>query len=337
LPADNVQVLLINTSTFFMQFASSGSSNMASGTAEIIAPGTSATYIWDGVSLWWPQSVVKNYGGIFGDGSDNSATLDGIATFTWASLVGSTYTMTRDCYLTSFVVNNGITLTTSGFKIFCQGTGSNAGTIACNGNNGAAGGVAGAQTSTNTSLAPGGPGGGGQTTNGTNGFTGGGGNIGVGGGGTAGTGSSGTAGIGSGAATGSTNVLRPPQILATGTVGWNGGTRQLGGAGGGGGGGGDSVNKGGGGGSGGGCIGIAAWSLVNTGTISAIGGNGGTPTTGNCGGGGGGGGGLILVYTLAAWTAGTTNVGGGTQGNGIGTGTDGNNGTIGHVLNVVIR
>lgn len=35
-----------------------------------------------------------SYGGLFGDGSDGSATLDGAATVSWASRSGSTYTLT---------------------------------------------------------------------------------------------------------------------------------------------------------------------------------------------------------------------------------------------------
>lgn len=273
------------------------------------------------------------YGNIFGDGSDGAATLDGTATVAWATKSGSVYTMTRDCLTTSLTINSGVTLNTAGFRLFCTGTVTNAGTIQANGGAGNANGGAGTTPGSGT-LA---------------GNAGGVGNVGAGSGGPIagsrlGMAPGGAGGLGSGGAGGSTgfsgstatSMLRNPQIFATGAIGWSGAASALGGGPGGGGGGGDTTNKGGGGGAGGGVVGIAARAVVNTGTLSAVGGAGGTPTTGNCGGGGGGAGGLILAYTLSAWTAGTTVVTGGAAGTGVGTGAVGVAGGNGSALNFVV-
>ena len=276
------------------------------------------------------------YSGVFGDGSDGSVTLDGSATFSGMSKSGSVYTMTRDQHTTSLTVNSGVTLNPDGYRIFCQGTVSNAGTIGFDGNNGSASGTAGAATDNGT-LASGGAGGAGNTGNGSGGNTPtNGSRLGMNASGAGGAGATGSAGGAAFAANGGNWMLKPVQVLLTGTVGWVNNVFQLSGGVGGGGGGGDATNKGGGGGSGGGVVAISAHAVTNTGTISAKGGNGGTPTTGNCGGGGGGSGGLILVYTLSAWTAGTTAVTGGTAGSGVGTGSAGSAGGNGSVLNVVL-
>ena len=286
-----------------------------------------------GVSSGLPAWVNHNYGGVFGDGSDGSATLDGTATPSWISHTGTVgsyvYTMTRDAWLTSLTINNSITLNTAGYRIFCQGTVTNSGTIQYNGAAGNSGGTAGSGTS-GVFLAE--SGGGGATGNGNNG-NGGGGTYGGGNGGAAGTGASGTAGSAGTVSSSSASNLRGPQAIIAGTLAAN---RLAGGASGGGGGG-DGTNKGGGGGAAGGLIAILAWAVVNNGTMSAAGGAGGTPSTGNCGGGGGGGGGVILIYTLSAWTAGTTVVTGGALGNGVGSGTNGSAGSSGNVLNVIVQ
>jgi hypothetical protein len=273
-----------------------------------------------------------NYDGIFGDGSDGSATLDGTATVAWATKVGSLYTMSRDCWLTGLTIDSGVTLLPNGNRIFCQGTVTNAGSILCNGNPGS-GSTAG--PATGSGMVGGGvAGAAGQAGNGTGGSNGANATLGVGSSGAGGDGSAGTGGASASAGNSNPWMLRTPQILATGTLAG----RFLGGGCGGGGGGGDEINKGGGGGSGGGVIGIAAWAVVNTGLISAAGGGGGTPPTGNCGGGAPGGGGLILLFTLTAWTnTGTTDVAAGTPGSGVGSGASGTTGTSGNVLNVVVQ
>jgi hypothetical protein len=306
--------------------------------ASMTVPGNGTVPTWNSATGKW-QAISPpsgNYDGAFGDGSDGLAALDGTATVSWATKTGSLYTMTRDCVLTGLTVNSGVTLLVNGNRILCQGTVTNNGTIRADGNNGAANGTAGVATATDT-LAGGVAGGAGQTGNGTAGGNGTATTVGVGSSGAGGAGSSGTGGVGAFSQNSGTWMLRVPQILATGCMAF-GGVRQLGGGCGGAGGGGDGTNKGGGGGSGGGVIGIAAWAMTNTGTLSAVGGGGGTPTTGNCGGAGGGGGGLILIYTLAPWAnSGTTAVTGGAAGLASGTGANGNAGVAGNVLNVVVQ
>lgn len=81
----------------------------------------------------------------WGDASDGDATLDGTATFAWASKSGSTYTLTRNVYFRTLTVNSGVILEMGGYAAFgyrCTG----AGTIRDNGNAGgnASGGTAGA-------------------------------------------------------------------------------------------------------------------------------------------------------------------------------------------------
>lgn len=67
---------------------------------------------------WAQVGGSTSYNGIFGDGSDGSAPLDGSTSVGWASLAGSTYTMTADCWTTSLTINNGVTLLTAGWRIF---------------------------------------------------------------------------------------------------------------------------------------------------------------------------------------------------------------------------
>ena len=277
---------------------------------------------------------VVDYGGLFGDGSDGSATLDGTATVSWASKASSVYTLTRDALLTSLTINSGVTLNCSGYRIFCTGTVTNSGTIAANGANAAAG-VAGAAT-TSGILQGGAAGGNGASGNGSQGGVPGS-SFGTGSAGAGGAGGTGTAGAGRGPGTSTPWPHRTPDMILTGSTSFGGSLKVVGGSAGGGGGGGDGSNSGGGGGGGAGIVAILAWSVVNSGTISANGGNGANGVAGNAGGGGGAAGGLILIYTLAAWTAGTTSVAGGTQGSGVGTGTAGTAGTSGSVLNVIVQ
>ena len=92
------------------------------------------------------------FGGFFGPGTDGAVTLDGSTTYNnFSSLGGSTYTLTRDVWATSLTINNSVTLKTANYRIFCQGTLTNNGTISNLGNaasgtgssgNGASGGSA---------------------------------------------------------------------------------------------------------------------------------------------------------------------------------------------------
>lgn len=272
--------------------------------------------------------------GILGDGSDGTATLDGSATVSWATLTGSTYTMTRDCELTSLTINSGVTLVPTGFRVFNQGTVTNNGTISANGNNATS--STGATASTSRTLTTGTKGGNGATGVGVAGNASAGG-FGVGTGASGGTGSS-AGGAGGTIASALNYMLKAAQTLATGAIGWAGSAVAISGGSGGGGGGGDGVNSGGGGGTGGSIVCIFSRTFVNNGALNAIGGNGFTPVSGNAGGGGGGGGGLIIVLSINPWTQnGTLVVTGGIGGTGVGTGTSGGNGTSGTTLNVVLQ
>jgi hypothetical protein len=320
--------------------AAFGQIPLVEGTIGNIKPtGTAAAL---GASGKWPDSDhvhAQDFGGLFGDGSDGSATLDGTATVTWAGKVSSVYTMSRDCYMTSLTVNTGVTLVTNGWRIFVQGTLSGAGTISCNGGN-AAGAAAGASpvSSANCALAGnigavGGTGAGAQGAfTGLYGATGGAGAGGTGnGGGNAGGGARGArAGI-------TTGIYRPPAGMLASSYGFANTIQQIGGPPGGGAGGGDGVNSGGGGGGGAGAIAIFAWAVTGTLVLSAIGGNGGTPPTGNCGAGSAGPGGLIVAYTLAAWAVASTSVLAGTAGTPVGNGGAAGASTAGNVLNVVVQ
>jgi hypothetical protein len=279
--------------------------------------------------------------GMFGDGSDGAATLDGTATVTWATLSPSgasgVYTMTRDVHSTGLVVNSGITLKPAGYRIFCQGTVTNGGTISVAGNTATT--STGGSSTGNGSVGSGRGGGNGGT--GVSGAGAAGGSNGIGApNGAAGAGGAGTSGTGGAAGTPTalpSGWYRLPFTLLTGNTGAFLANDVIAGAPGGGGGGSDaSSNAGGGGGSGGGLVVIFAWSVVNNGTITVAGGGGAAAAAGNAGGGGGGGGGAILVYTLIAWAAGTTTVTGGTGGGGHGTGSAGATAGAGTAVNIVL-
>jgi hypothetical protein len=328
---------VINQSAFTLTFAAAGTSFVADGTSDVIAALSAAKYAWFPNTSLWYRVGSQNFGGLFGDGSDGAATLDGSATVAWASKASSVYTMTRNACLTSLTVNNGVTLITAGCKILAAGAVANNGTISCDGN-AAAGATAGAAT-TAFSLGGGLAGATGTTGAGAQGSSAGN-NLAVATG-ISGAGGAGTAGAGGAQRaprSSDTSVFRQAGVIAGAAVAFQGTVFVLGGSGGAASGAGDGAsNTGGGGGGSAGVIAIAACSVVNTGTISAKGGNGGNGAGGNSGGGGGGGGGLILVCTLSAWTAGTTNVAGGTHGNGAGTGSNGSDGTAGTVLNVIVQ
>ena len=316
------------------------------GTVGDIKPTSTAAAVGaSGKAADGSQVHVQNYAGLFGDGSDGSVTFDGTNTFPgFASTTGSApnlvYTLTRDVFATTFTVSSGKTLNPAGYRIFCMGAGSNAGTIQYLGAN-ASGATAGVGPGGGTLQPPG---------NGATGVTGVGaqagavnGTSGVGAGGAGGTG---TAGAGGAARNPSSTTAFPVRLpsaaLAGVSVGKNIAAVQspAGGIGGSAGAGDGTTGTGGGGGSGGGIIIIFAWSFSNTGTITVAGGNGGNGSLGTgaaAGGGGGGGGGDIIVYTLSAWTAGTTTVTGGSGGALAGTGTAGSAGGSGTVLNVIVQ
>jgi hypothetical protein len=304
----------------------------------------------------------------FGDGNDGTVVFDGSTTILGMAPSSSIYTLTRDFYFDTVTVNNGVTIETSGYRIFAKTLLSNAGTIKRTPNNGTNasgttkgsggaalaagtiyGGLAGKDGADGISST--------GTANGTNGTNsdaqtssiasigGAGGNGGPASGVSTGTG--GTAG-------GKTDALGKPHTalvayslgeflagtytqLKSGTGGGSGASGALnsGSAG--------TTGAGGGGGSSGGIVFISAKTLTNTGTISANGGNGGTGSNmtgavnrGSGGGGGGGGGGAVILISRTL-TLGTVTVVGGTGrlgGTTANAASDGVNGTTGIIYNI---
>lgn len=59
--------------------------------------------------------------GLFGDGSDGSADLDGTNTVAWASKSGSTYTMSEDVFMDDLIVRSGVILQTNNWRLFIKG------------------------------------------------------------------------------------------------------------------------------------------------------------------------------------------------------------------------
>lgn len=308
------------------------------------------------IQNWW-QNDAYNYLGyldqiksllIFGDGSDGNAVLDGIATFSWATLVGSTYTLLHDVYLNNLTVNVGATLKTAGSRICIAGTLTVNGTIQNNGNN-ASGPTAGLGLV--GTLGGGGGGGGGNiagagnpgfgvvaAVGGAGGASGGAGaNLGAAGG----TATAPTALQGAGSALTTLNLWAKTKgaIFGAGSVGgvYQGVNFMLNGGGGGAGGAGSGTGTGGGGGAGGGVVLINAQTILisATGVVSARGGDAGTATGsgGNPGGGGGGGGGgLILLNYSYLTNSGAVNPSGGTHSAGVFSGADGSDGIIGNTI-----
>lgn len=292
----------------------------------------------------------------FSDGSDGSLTFDGSTTILGMTPSSSTYTLTRDIRATSITVNNGVTIITKGWKIFCSGTLTNNGTIKWDGNN-ASGTIAASALTLDafstiggymsasgwTMFAP--TAGAGRTSAATGANAGAsstppltasnGGNGGSAGGNSGGTGSTFlTRSISSVAFTPFTFLqFKPitfgsssPLVCAV----------NAGGAGGGGAGGGASCASGAGG-TGGGVIVIYARTIDNTnGTISAKGGNGSDATTGVAGGGGGGGGGGLIFIVTTSFTGNTPTVSGGNGGKGVAGGSDGSAGSDGLVFTFLI-
>ena len=73
----------------------------------------------------------------FGDGSDGTYTLDGTqaAVAGLFSKSGSTYTLLRDAYFNTLIINSGVILQTQNFRLFGKTEVRNNGTIQCNGGN----------------------------------------------------------------------------------------------------------------------------------------------------------------------------------------------------------
>lgn len=256
--------------------------------------------------------------GVYGDGSDATATCDGTTAVAGMTLSGGNYTLTRDVVFSSLTINSGVSVNGNGWRVFAlslivsghlhaDGSTGDAGSAVVPGGGGSAG---------TSALAGGGYGWGGST----DGLS-----ITVGLGGHGGRGAiSGSVG---GAVTdtpdsahlASVRVL--PRALdmitwanatAVGGTLSGGLTVVAGGAGGGSGG----VGGGPGGGSGGGVLVVAARALSGSGSITAKGGQGG-PSAGG-GAGGGGGGGVIVIASAANTFTGVVSVAGGPVGTGSG-------------------
>ena len=293
----------------------------------------------------------------WGDGSDGNVTIP-----------SGTTTLTRDMYYSNLTVQSGGILITAGYRIFVLNTLTvNSGGLIHNNGSAASGQTAGAGGLGGNLIAgatggTGGGGGGAQTGNSlgnpgsqpttpsvvtkpvgnTTGVAG-------GAGGSGGTnnygGGSGASGGLAGAASGT--AINFPRSLFTAFALLDGST-QLGASvanGGGGGGGGGGGNSGGAGGAGGGTGGnggfvwIAAFSIVNNGTIQSIGGAGGTGGNGASNKGGGGGGGTggnggVIVCIYSSFSGNALSVAAGAAGTAGTAASGGNNGANGSAGNV---
>jgi len=295
---------------------------------------------------------------IYGDGSDGNVT------------ISMDTTLTRDMFYDSLTVNNGVSLNTGSFRIFCRTSLTNNGTIHRNGNAGGngstgTGGTAGAALA-DGSLKGSVAGQAGPSVRNTAGVAGTSaakslGVVGAAGGSGDNTTGADPAGGAAGAKTGA--VFNTPRNAMAAYLLYDflpSGDNLRSSAGSGSGASGDFIgggNFGGGGGSAspGGIVAIYSKIITNTGTISANGANGGnggngSSTAGNSGGGGGGGGGssggvILLVYSSLT-NSGSLSVAGGTGGaagvssfNGTlggGTAAAGGNGSTGVVIQLQI-
>ncbi len=267
------------------------------------------------------EAINDLYNGIlikeFGDGSDSDADLDGVNVYSWASLVGTTYTLNRSVSLAELIVGKAvgvITVIENGFELLVQNEtivraggavfhhdggpgGDGVGTVNGAGGTGAAVGTFAAGTDGGH-----GGGGGGEASDGIDtvvSLSGSGGLGQAGGaaaGGVGGVGNAPTAFMGNWR----TFSLDHPGFL----IGFAGLTAIEGGAGGGGGGRGNIAlhTAGGGGGGGGGGLRFASRLITLLGdlTIRAAGGAGGDPDgAGNANGGAGGSGGLVYCVYMS--------------------------------------
>lgn len=295
---------------------------------------------------------------IFGDGSDGTV------------VISSNTTLARDMFYDVLTIDNGFTLNTGGFRVFCKTSLTNNGTIA---RDGVAGGNATLTTpgTAGTALADGSikgsvaglAGAGVRNTNGSNGTS-----VAkslgaVGAAGGIGDNTTGADPAGGTAGTKTGTVFNTPRNVMAAYMLYDflpSGDNLRSSAGSGSGASGDYIgggNFGAGGGSAspGGIVAIYSKKITNNGTISANGANGGNggngqSTAGNSGGGGGGGGassgGVILLVYSSYTNNGTVSVAGGTGGspgvssfNGVlggGTATAGGNGSTGTIIQLEV-
>lgn len=288
----------------------------------------------------------------FGDGSDGTATMDGVATVAGFSLAGSTYTALRETFFANLTINVGIICKPDGYIIRVNGTLTNNGVITVTGGNavgqtrgtppfsgsrqlpnGTLGGGFGQNGDPSTTaprgMVPGSVAGGPASTS-TPGAAGGIGQGGGGGGGGVGGGDAGGNGglvtIASAVGGDIHNIDRAAygrtQVIDSFFTSYS--------AGGSGGGGGNAGGNGGAGGAGGGWMTIWAVTFAGSGTYESKGGNGDNLSPLGGGGGGGGGSGGVVVLISGTTTPPTPVLTGGLPGPG-GTlnGASGGNGGLG--------
>lgn len=301
------------------------------------------------------RSASIDVGDFNGDAADGDVDLDGVTSYPFATLDGSTYTLTRTVFAENLTIRPGVTLNTASFYVFATDTIRHDGSIVNDGN--AASASSGGAVIANGAACFGfyaagvnGTTGAGTAQAGTNGGT----NL------MAGAGGGGGLENGTTAATGTYAGPTPhtQSVVRRGTLFWGSATAQIVGTGAGGAAGrgsGDGTNAGGGSGAVGGNILIQCKRFVMgpSALIRANGGAGGQPAAGNTGGGGGGGGGVIFVYAREfdgaeivkspATPGGATVPGanikaeGGAGGAGRGTGGPGGTGTTGAVFVQVLN
>lgn len=265
--------------------------------------------------------------GIYGDGSDSNVS------------ISTTVTLTKDMYYDTLTVTGTGVLKTANFRVNCK-TACNvnaSGVISNNGNNaaGAVAGTAGAAGTlpTNPAGAAGGIGVGGSSSGSPSNALGGKGGTG-GTGGAAGSNAGGTAGTAFGPTASTGQAVRQLPQAALGLSIGAGATLGLSPGTGGSGAGGDASASGGGGGASGGVLIINAPSVNNQGSIQANGGAGANGVAGITGGGGGGGGGVVVINSSSALVGNAPTATGGAGGTktGVGSNTNGSNGSNGSVL-----
>lgn len=266
--------------------------------------------------------------GIYGDGSDGSATCDGTTSVAGMTLSGGKYTLTRDVYFVNLTINVSTTVNNGGFRIFCNGT------FTCNGHFATDGQSAVDATS---AVLGGGGGGAGGTGSGT-------GTVGAGGdGGPSGGsqvtysfgGTGGSSGFGptppGGVVTPPSNFGTPRNIFSAITCQLYSGGNSIanfnGGCGG-------QASAGCSAGGGGGVSIVACVKLTGSGEITANGGNAITVSSLYGAGGGGGGVAILVVGDDSAWT-GLHTANGGLHSTGSGgAGDAGTDGAVGTVIKI---
>jgi len=279
-----------------------------------------ATIVYgNGTAAQLPSSLLSE---IFGNGADGAVDLDGTNTYAWASKSGAAYTLLRDVYATTLIVQNGSLLKTNGFRVFAS-TSLNV--------------VSGGAVENDAE---------GTYTGAVRGYLGGGANGGFGGGGgnslsfsAGGNGGAGGAGSSLPGSSGGTAQYSKAQFAAL--EGYVGAllaiTTHMAGGAGGGGGGIDGINPATSGGGGGGVVIIAAPTITGSGTIRANGQVGQSASGGtNNGGAGGGGGGCVVLVTSTAVSGPTIQANAGSGGSGAGTGINGSAGSSGSTRNIVL-